>query len=203
MAKGPGWVIVVVALAGLALAVAAPQQITPGPSAGRLLPTGCATGQTATFSTTTSRWACATDGGGTVTSASVVTANGVSATTATSTTTPAHTFSLGVIAPTSVTSRHVTNGATPAVSNTGANTCGTTAATIVGNDNAGAVTVGATSGTSCTITFTAAAPTRWQCWVNNETTANLARFIYLTTLTGKFDGTFVAGDVLSYGCLPY
>jgi hypothetical protein len=95
----------------------------------------------------------------------------------------------------------VTGGTTPAVSNTSANSCGTTAATIAGNDNNGIITVGATAGTSCTVTFVQAAPNRRECFVNNETTANLARSTYSSTTVSIFTGTFVAGDVLSYICL--
>lgn len=96
-----------------------------------------------------------------------------------------------------------TAGTVPAVSNTTANSCGTTAATIAGTDATGKIVVGATSGTSCTITFNVAAPTRRQCWAGDETTAVLTRFIYLTTTTGKIDGVFTAGDTLEYGCLTY
>jgi hypothetical protein len=94
----------------------------------------------------------------------------------------------------------VSAGASPSVSNTTANSCGTTAATLAGNSNNGVITVGATAGTSCTITFTTAAPTRRECTANNETTGNLTRAIYLTTTTTKIDGTMVAGDLISYVC---
>lgn len=94
----------------------------------------------------------------------------------------------------------ITGGSTPAVSNTSANSCGTTAATIIGNDSTGVITVGATAGTNCTITFTVAAPTRRQCTVTNETTANLSRSTFLTTTTSTVEGTFVAGDNISYVC---
>lgn len=97
----------------------------------------------------------------------------------------------------------VTGGSTPAVSNTTANSCGTTTATIAGNNTTGVVTVGATAGTNCTITFTVAAPTRRQCTVTNETTANLSRSTYLTTTTSTVEGTFVAGDKISYVCAVY
>lgn len=96
-----------------------------------------------------------------------------------------------------------TAGTVPVVSNTTASSCGTTAATIAGTDATGKIVVGATSGTSCTITFNVAAPTRRQCWAGDETTAVLTRFIYLTTTTGKIDGVFTAGDTLEYGCLTY
>jgi hypothetical protein len=93
-------------------------------------------------------------------------------------------------------------GAVPAVSNTSANSCGTTAATIVGTDQAGKVTVGATTGTSCTVTFATAFANAPPCVVNNETTANLARATSTTTAV-ILAGTFVAGDVLSYACNAY
>lgn len=97
----------------------------------------------------------------------------------------------------------VTGGTTPAVSNTTANSCGTTAATIVGNNTTGVITVGAAAGTNCTITFTVAAPTRRQCTVTNETTANLSRSTFLTTTTSTVEGTFAAGDKISFVCAVY
>lgn len=98
--------------------------------------------------------------------------------------------------------RHLLGGGTaPVVSNTSANSCGTSAATIVGSDMGGKVTVGATSGTSCTVTFRIAYPNAPPCWANNETTANLARTTSTTT-TVIIGGTFVGGDVVSWGCGP-
>ncbi len=97
---------------------------------------------------------------------------------------------------------YVTAGTTPSVADVGAASCGTTAATIAGNNNAGIVTVGATSGTQCRVTFTVTAPTRWQCIVNNETTANLARTTSVSNTQMDFLGTFVGGDVISYVCSP-
>lgn len=100
-------------------------------------------------------------------------------------------------------SRHLLGaGTAPGVTNTSANSCGTTTATLVGSDTAGKVTVGATAGTSCTITFTTAFTNAPACFANNETTANLSRATSTTT-TVILAGTFVAGDVLSYGCLSY
>ncbi len=99
-----------------------------------------------------------------------------------------------------LTTRIVTGGATPAVSNTSANSCGTSPATIIGNDIKGKVIVGATSGTSCTVTFTAAYAVAPSCHANNETTANLTRATSTTT-TVILAGVFVAGDSLSYICV--
>lgn len=96
-----------------------------------------------------------------------------------------------------------TNGTVPSVSNTSAGSCGSTAATIAGNDNTGMITVGLTAGTSCTVTFTTAAVTRRQCNVNNATTANLARAVYINSTTSTFEGTFMAGDLLGYNCSVY
>jgi hypothetical protein len=48
-----------------------------------------------------------------------------------------------------------------------------------------------------------AAPTRRQCTASNETTANLTRCTYLTTTTSTCEGTFVAGDKVSYVCSAY
>lgn len=59
---------------------------------------------------------------GTVTSVSVVTANGVSGSVATATTTPAITLSLGAITPTSVNSVAISGGSTPTLAVTGTTT---------------------------------------------------------------------------------
>lgn len=71
-------------------------QITPVPPASRLLPIGCTTGQTATYNSTTNLWTCATDLGGSVTSVSVVSANGFGGSVATATTTPAITLTTSI-----------------------------------------------------------------------------------------------------------
>ena len=89
------------------------------------------------------------------------------------------------------------------VANVGANSCGTTAATLAGTNNTGIVTVGATSGTQCRILFSRAATTRRQCTVTNETTANLSRTAYIDTTHSDLLGVFVAGDILAYVCLDY
>jgi hypothetical protein len=108
----------------------------------------------------------------------------------------------GSLVANTVTSAYVSSGTAPAVANTSANSCGTTAATIVGNDNNGVVTIGATAGTSCTLTFTVAAAVRRECVVTNETTANLARATYVDSTHSILAGTFVAGDKVSYVCFP-
>lgn len=97
--------------------------------------------------------------------------------------------------------RHLLGGgSTPAVTNTSANSCGTTAATIAGTDTAFRITVGATGGTSCTVTFAQAFAVAPACMANNETTANLARATP-TTSAVVIAGTFVAGDNVSGICL--
>lgn len=107
---------------------------------------------------------------------------------------------LGTFTTVTATGHIHTSTTAPAVSNTTANSCGTSAATIAGTDVAGKVTVGATAGTSCTVTFTTAWTNAPSCHVTNETTANLARATS-TTGTVILAGTFVAGDVLAYSCL--
>jgi hypothetical protein len=87
-----------------------------------------------------------------------------------------------------------------AVANVGANSCGTTAATIAGNENVGAFTVGATSGTQCRITFTTTAPNRRHCVFADETTTIAIRSTYVDTTHTDAIGAFVAGDVVSYVC---
>ena len=100
----------------------------------------------------------------------------------------------------SVTGSYATAGSGLTVANVGANSCGTSAATVAGNANAFEVTVGATSGTECRVTFPVAAATRRDCVVTNETTANLARTQYISTTQSDLEGTFVGGDVLSVVC---
>lgn len=100
-----------------------------------------------------------------------------------------------------VNSAFTSAGTAPTVANVGANSCGTTAASIAGNSNNGIVTVGTVGGTQCRITFPTAATTRRECHVNNETTSNLARAAYIDTTHSDLSGTFVAGDVLAYICM--
>jgi len=95
-------------------------------------------------------------------------------------------------------------GSAPSVANTSATSCdGTTTATIAGTDHSFVITVGGTAGTSCTVTFNVAAPTRRQCVVNNETTANLARSTYTDTTHSVIAGTFNGGDKLAVNCSVY
>jgi hypothetical protein len=95
----------------------------------------------------------------------------------------------------------VAAGATPSVANVGANSCGTTAATIEGTDNTGTITVGATSGTQCRITFTVPAGVRRSCVVTDETTGNLMRSTLVDSTHTDILGTMVAADKLSYLCV--
>lgn len=96
----------------------------------------------------------------------------------------------------------VGTGTIPAVSNTTANSCGTTAASMQANstNTAGAFTVGATAGTSCTLTFSYAAPHGWKCALSNQTTANITRWVPVSTVKGNAVGTMVAGDTVGYVC---
>lgn len=95
-----------------------------------------------------------------------------------------------------------TSGSGMAVANVGANSCGTSTATIAGNNNAGEVTVGATSGTQCRITFTVTAPTKWQCTASDESTAVLVRGVPVDTTHADLVGVFTAADVVTYICFP-
>ena len=100
--------------------------------------------------------------------------------------------------------RHLVGGGTaPTVANTSANSCGTTTATIAGTDSAGKVTIGATSGTSCTITFGTAYTNAPACWANDETTQMVTKAITTTTTLIVSSTLFTAGDVVSFGCTGY
>lgn len=94
----------------------------------------------------------------------------------------------------------VTSGTVPGVANVGANSCGTTAATILGNDNAFEITVGATAGTQCRVAFTTTAPTRRECTVTDSTTTIATRATYVDTTHTDFFGAFVAGDIVTGVC---
>lgn len=102
-------------------------------------------------------------------------------------------------------SAYITSGTSPAVANIGANSCGTSAASIAGTDNAWSLTVGATSGTACRVTFDTTAPNAWECAVNNQTTFTLDATPHQTastTTTVDISATgFVAGDVIHGVCV--
>lgn len=89
-------------------------------------------------------------------------------------------------------------GSAMAVANVGANSCGTTTATIAGNQTVGEVTVGATSGTQCRVAVPQATTTRFNGSCNNQTTANICRLVAVDTTHFDLVGTFVAGDVVAY-----
>ncbi|MES2531836.1 MAG: hypothetical protein V4636_12420, partial [Pseudomonadota bacterium] len=103
-----------------------------------------------------------------------------------------HTITRGVIQGT---------GTGVSVANVGANSCGTTAATIAGNQNSGVITVGATAGTQCRVTFSTAAPVARDCVVTDSTTTIATRATYVDTTHSDFLGAFVAGDLVTYVCL--
>lgn len=102
---------------------------------------------------------------------------------------------------------YVSANTSPAVANVGANSCGTSAASIAGTDNAPVITVGATAGTQCRVTFDTTAPNGWNCQWNNKNTHTLAATPYQsadTTTTADVTAStaFVAGDTLTGSCWP-
>jgi hypothetical protein len=98
----------------------------------------------------------------------------------------------------------VSAGSGMAVANVGANSCGTTAATIAGNANAFVITVGATSGTQCRVAFPVAATTEYDCVEIEQTTAGLAaaKVTPVDTTHTDFFGTYTAGDKITGICFP-
>lgn len=99
--------------------------------------------------------------------------------------------------------RHVLAGGTsPTVANTSANSCGTTTATIAGKDEAGVITVGATSGTSCTVTFGTTYTNAPSCWAMDDNTPAVLPVV-TTTSTAIISGTFAASDKLKFGCRSF
>ncbi len=100
--------------------------------------------------------------------------------------------------------RHLIGGGTaPTVASTTANSCGTSAPAITGTDSAGKITVGATSGTSCTITFGTAWANAPSCWATDESTLMGTKAVSTTTTLIISATAFTAGDVVAYGCLSY
>jgi hypothetical protein len=95
----------------------------------------------------------------------------------------------------------ITTGATPTIGS-GASDCGTSPS-IGGNDSAGRVTVGASNGGQCTITFATAWPNAPVCSAFDETTGNLVRPAAASTSSVVLAGTLTAGDTLVYHCVGY
>jgi len=95
----------------------------------------------------------------------------------------------------------IMTGTTPTVGS-GSSDCGTSPS-IGGNDSAGRVTVGASNGGRCTITFVAPWPNPPVCSAFDETTGNLVRPIATSTGSVALTGTLTAGDSLVYHCVGY
>lgn len=97
----------------------------------------------------------------------------------------------------------ITGGTAPTVSS-----CGTSPS-VVGNDNAGKITIGTSIGvdTSCTVTFNNAWPNAPACIVNNETSALTARYVddatSVSAMTINVNTAFADSDVISYQCIGY
>ena len=100
-------------------------------------------GGTANFLRADGSWAAPPSGSGTVTSASVVTANGVSGTVATATTTPAITLTLGAITPASVAAVGAVTGSNLSGSNSGDQTISLTGDVTGSGTGSFAATIGA------------------------------------------------------------
>lgn len=88
-----------------------------------------------------------------------------------------------------------------AVANVGANSCGSTAATIAGSNLSNVITVGATSGTQCRVTFSFAAATAWDCISNDSTTTVATRTTPVDTTHTDVFGAFTAGDKVTMHCI--
>ena len=103
-------------------------------------------------------------------------------------------------APSISTNRFLSTGTAPTVTG-GASTCGTTAASIVGKDQAGKVTVGSVGGTACVVTFNVAFANAPSCHVTSATATDVHAVSTTTTLTAT--ATFGAGEVFMYQCFGY
>ena len=95
-----------------------------------------------------------------------------------------------------------TGGSGMAVANVGANSCGTTAATIAGNSNAFVITVGTVAGTQCRVAFPIAATAEWDCVANDSTTTIAVRTTPVDTTHTDIIGAFVAADKVTGHCFP-
>lgn len=104
-------------------------------------------------------------------------------------------------APSISTQRFLSTGTAPGVANVGSNSCGTSAATIAGKDQAHVITVGATSGTDCRVTFNVAFANAPVCTVTGETATDL--HVVTTTTTSTITGTLTAGEKIYEICLGY
>jgi len=91
----------------------------------------------------------------------------------------------------------LSKGMTPTVAGTTSNACGTTSPSVAGSDAAGKITVGATSGTSCTLTFSAAYVFAPACVANGASYTRITS----TTTAAVLTGSFAAGEVISYICV--
>ncbi len=104
-------------------------------------------------------------------------------------------------APSISTQRFLSTGTAPAVTNTTSNSCGTTAATIAGKDQASHITVGATSGTSCTVTFNVAFANAPVCVASATVATDLT--VATTTTTAIVAGTLTAAEKIHLLCFGY
>lgn len=89
-----------------------------------------------------------------------------------------------------------------AVANVGANSCGTTTATIAGSNFMNVITTGTVSVTQCRITFSFAATTEWDCVANDSTTSGVVvRTTPVDTTHTDILGTITAGDKITSVCV--
>jgi hypothetical protein len=95
----------------------------------------------------------------------------------------------------------IMTGATPTVGS-GPSDCGSSPS-IGGNDSAGRVTVGASNGGRCTITFVTPWPNPPICSAFDETTEKLVRPTAASTGSVALTGTLTAGDSVVYHCVGY
>ena len=95
----------------------------------------------------------------------------------------------------------IVSGATPTIG-AGPSDCGT-APSIGGNDDAGRVTVGASNGGRCTITFVEPWPNPPVCSAFDETSDTLVRPSATSASSIALVGALNAGDTLVYQCVAY
>ena len=97
----------------------------------------------------------------------------------------------------------VSAGAGMAVANVGANSCGTTAATIAGNNNAFVVTTGTVGSTQCRVAFTVTAANEWDCSMTGDSAALVTPHVVVVDTTHTdFFATLGAGATFTGICFP-
>ncbi len=100
--------------------------------------------------------------------------------------------------------RFTSTGTAPTVAGTTTNSCGVTGApSIAGKDQAGIITVGGTSATSCRVTFGAAFSNAPACVANAQTTVTALKIASTTGYVDISSAALTPTETISYVCLGF